>query len=471
MRPFAILLLLASALVAPPPAFAQAAGAARPNVIFILSDDLGYGDLGCYGQQKIKTPNIDRLAREGVRFTQAYAGSPVCGPSRCTLLTGLHTGHSFVRGNPGQSRGFEDRVGDPPLPADTFTFAKLYKDAGYRTAVIGKWGMGNPGTSGDPKNQGFDSFFGYATHVDAHDYYPDHLWRNEQKVPLDGKTYSHDLIADEGRKFVRDSVAAKQPFLLYHTFTIPHSKMTPPTMAPYENEKWPDNEKKFAAMITRMDGDVGKLLDLLKELKVDDNTLVVFTSDNGPTKEGHSAEFFDSNGPLRGIKRDVYEGGIRVPFIARWPGHVPAGKTSDLRTAFCDWLPTSAELLGASAPAKTDGISILPALLGKPGQKHHDALYWEFQEQGGKQAIRFGDWKAVRLNVSTNADAPIELYDLSSDLGETKDLAADKPDIVAQAKKLLAENHVRSDRFPLFPDELAANPKKPRKRGTKQADE
>ena len=446
----------------------------KPNVIFILCDDLGYGDVGAYGQKRIKTPNIDRLAAGGMRFTQHYAGSTVCAPSRACLLGGRHTGHNFVRGNPGSA--VKDYKGDTALPADSFTFGKMFKQAGYRTAVIGKWGMGALNTTGWPTKQGFDYFFGYSGHKDAHDYYPPHLWRNNEKVPLEGKQYSHDLIGADALKWVRETAGgaganrgaandagangagAGEPFMLYLCFTIPHAKMQVPDLGPYAKEDWPENEKTFAAMMTRMDASVGKLLDLLAELKIDRNTLVLFSSDNGPHSEGkHGPEFFNSNGRLRGIKRDMYEGGIRVPLIARWPGKIKAGSTSDHVSAFWDFVPTAAELLNVPPPSDTDGISYLPTLLGQAGkQKKHENLYWEFQERGGKQAVRFGDWKAVRVNVSKDADAPIELYDLSKDVGEKNDVAAAHPEVVKRAAELLRADHEPSAIFPLFPDQLQA---------------
>jgi arylsulfatase A-like enzyme len=446
--------------------YAPAQQQAKPNVIFILCDDLGYADIGPYGQKKIKTPNLDRFAAEAMRFTQHYAGSTVCAPSRSCLLTGQHTGHAVVRGNPGSA--VKDYKGDTALPADSRTFAKMFKQAGYNTAIIGKWGMGAKQTTGWPSKQGFDFFFGYSGHRDAHEYYPPHLWRNDEKVALNGKEYSHDLIGAEALKWLRETApkaAADKPFMLYLTFTIPHSKLQVPDLGAYAKEKWPENEKAFAAMITRMDASVGKVLDTLKDLKVDDNTLVLFSSDNGPHGEGakHDPDFFDGNGPLRGIKRDLYEGGIRVPFLARWPGKIKGGSTTDHVAAFWDFVPTAAELLQTAAPPDTDGISYLPTLLGQSDkQKKHDHLYWEFQERGGKVAVRFGNWKAVRVDVSKNADAPIELYDLSKDLGEKHDVAAEHPEIVKHAAELLRKNHQPSAIFPLFPDELKAADTKPR---------
>jgi arylsulfatase A len=457
-----LVLAVACAFAALIHAKATAAPAAPPNVIFILCDDLGYGDLGCYGQQKIKTPNVDRLASEGLRFTQFYSGSPVCGPSRSCLLTGLHTGHTPVRGNPGFARKKEK--GDTPLPADITTFPRLFKQAGYSTAIIGKWGLGNLGTTGDPAKQGFDHFFGYMTHTDAHDYYPPHLWRNNQKIELDGKQYAHDLIEAEALKWIRESggAARGKPFMLYLTFTIPHSKLQVPSLGEYEKQDWPESEKKFAAMMSRMDSSVGKVLDLIKELKLDERTLIVFTSDNGPHKEGgHSPDFFDSNGPLRGIKRDLYEGGVRVPFIARWSGTIKPG-VSDHIAAFWDVVPTSAEILSHKT-GDSDGVSFLPTLLGKSSdQKQHEYLYWEFQEQGGKQALRMGNYKAIRLNVSTSADAAIELYDLSRDLAESRNIASEHSNVIERARKLFDEAREPSEVFPLLVSELNGQPVKRR---------
>ena len=408
------------------------AGRRKPNIIFILADDLGYGDVGCYGQKRIRTPHIDKLAEEGVRFTQAYAGSTVCAPSRCCLMTGLHTGHCRVRGNA--------RV--PLEPAD-LTVAELLKGAGYATGLIGKWGLGEPGTTGVPTRQGFDYFFGYLNQHHAHNYYPTFLWRNEQKVPLKNVVpnedkvgggmatkrvqYSHDLFAQEALEFVERN--KDKPFFLYLAFTIPHANnearakgMEVPSDAPYTDEDWPQAQKNHAAMITRMDADIGRLVAKLKELGIDNDTAIFFSSDNGPHREGGARpEFFDSNGPLRGIKRDLYEGGIRVPTIVRWPGRVKPGTGSSHVWGFWDFLPTAAEIAGAKPPKDIDGISFLPAMLGRE-QKEHDFLYWEFHERGGQQAVRMGKWKAVG-----RFQGPMELYDLTADLGEQNDLARKDP--------------------------------------------
>ena len=430
------------------PAMAQAPR--RPNIIFILADDLGYGDLGCYGQQKIKTPHLDRMAAQGTRFTQAYAGSTVCAPSRCALMTGLHTGHCRVRGNA--------RV---PLTPQDVTVAALLKAAGYVTGLVGKWGLGEPGSTGVPTRQGFDYFFGYLNQHHAHNYYPDHLYRNEEKVPLPGNvfndnvatkkvTYSHDLFTQEALAFVEKHQA--QPFFLYLAYTIPHANneagkqgMEVPSDEPYSKEPWPQQQRNHAAMITRLDRDVGRLLEKLRELGLDEHTVVFFTSDNGPHREGgNDPTFFRSSGPLRGIKRSMHDGGIRVPMIVRGPGRVPAGKTSDHVWAFWDVLPTAAELAGAKAPGGLDGRSVVPALLGKE-QKQPDYLYWEFHEKGFQQAVRAGDWKAIRSKLG----APLELYNLRDDLGEEHNVAAQHPDVVARIEAYLRTARTESPDWPV----------------------
>jgi len=431
----------------------------KPNIIFILADDLGYGDLGCYGQQQIKTPNIDKLAAEGLRFTDHYAGSTVCAPSRCCLMTGLHTGHAYIRGNR------EVRpMGQEPIPAGTVTVAKLLKEAGYTTALIGKWGLGGPGSTGIPTRQGFDYFFGYLCQRHAHNYYPEFLFRNEERVPLAGNKvgqprpdgagvaveraqYSHDLMTQEALDFLERS--KDKPFFLYLAFTIPHANneagkegMEVPTDQPYSDRDWPQQEKNHAAMITRMDRDVGRIMAHLKELGIDENTLVLFSSDNGPHREGGAdPEFFHSNGPLRGIKRDLYEGGIRVPLIARWPGKIEKGRVTAHVSAFWDFLPTAAEIAGVAAPSNIDGISYLPTLLGGK-QREHEFLYWEFHEGGSsKQAVRMGKWKALRLRPS----APLELYDLSTDIGEKNNIAGEHPDIVEKIEAYLKTARTESE--------------------------
>ena len=431
----------------------------KPNIIFILADDLGYGDLGCYGQQAIQTPNLDRMASEGMIFTNHYAGSTVCAPSRCCLMTGKHTGHAHIRGNA--------RV---PLRPGDVTVAELLQQAGYTTGIIGKWGLGEPETTGIPNRQGFDYWFGYLNQRHAHNYYPEYLWRNEEKVMLDNEVrpvnppggvatkrvqYSHDLFAIEALSFVERH--HEDPFFLYLAFTIPHANneakgegMEVPSHVPYTDESWPDPQKGHAAMITRMDSDIGRLFEKLKALGIDDDTLVLFSSDNGPHKEGGGdPAFFNSSGPLRGYKRALYEGGIRVPLIARWPGKIEAGSGTDHISAFWDFLPTCCDLAGVVPPEDINGLSMLPTLLGQPGkQRQHRFLYWEFHEQGKKQAVRIGDWKGVRLNVAKEPDGPIELYHLEFDPGETTDLAAEHPEIVARMADIMRTARTPAEHWP-----------------------
>lgn len=427
----------------------------KPNIIFIMTDDLGYGDLSCFGQQKFTTPYLDQLAAEGMKFTQFYSGSTVCAPARCSLMTGLHTGHCYIRGN----KEIQPE-GQHPLKADTVTVARLMKQAGYTTGCIGKWGLGGPGSEGAPNQQGFDHFFGYLCQRQAHTFYPTHLWRNDEKVELNNEHYSHDMMTDEVLGFIKDN--QDDPFFLYLPFTIPHAEMKAPddALEPFKGrfEEEPfggrgnygaqDSPRAaFAGMVTRMDEHVGKIMALLKELNLEEDTLVIFTSDNGPHREGgHDPDYFDSNGPLKGIKRDLYEGGIRVPTIARWTGKIEAGSTSDHTGAFWDMLPTFAELGGADVPENLDGISMAPVLSGKADQqKKHDHLYWEFHEQGGRQAVRKGKWKAVRNGWKN----PIELYNLEDDLGEEKNLASQHKDIVMMMETLMKESRTESEVFPV----------------------
>ena len=426
----------------------------KPNLIFILADDLGYGDLGCYGQERIKTPEIDRMAREGMRFTDFYAGSTVCAPSRCVLMTGYHTGHALIRGN-----------ARDPLRPDDVTLAEVLKSAGYRTGLTGKWGLGEEGTTGVPTRQGFDYFFGYLNQHHAHNYYPAYLFRGEERVPLRNVVpgsgefgsgvatkkldYSHDLVAEEALKFVEDN--RDRPFFLYLALTTPHANneagkagMEVPDYGDYAGTDWPEAQKGHAAMIGRMDKDVGRLLAKLKELKLDENTLVMFSSDNGPHREGgNDPDFNDSNGPLSGIKRSLTDGGIRVPLIARWPGRIKEGTTSDFVGCFQDIMPTFADLVGAGdeVPADIDGISFLPTLLGHPEQqKEHGYLYWAFYEGGGGQAVRFGRWKAVQQPYNS----PVRLYDIEQDIGETKDLSSKHPELVQQATTMMNDAYTPS---------------------------
>src|SRR5919198_472922 len=420
----------------------------RPNIILILSDDLGYGDLGSYGQRFIKTPNLDRMAREGVRFTQFYAAAPVCAPSRASLLTGLHQGHAYIRGNMG--RGGE-RI---PLRPQDVTVAEVLKGAGYRTGVVGKWGLGEPGTSGIPNRKGFDYFFGYLNQNHAHNYYPDYLWRDEERVRIPKGTYSHDLFTREALDFIRRERAA--PFFLYLAYTVPHANneltrrtgngMEVPTDAPYSNEPWSPQQRNYAAMVTRMDTDVGKIFALLKELNLDDDSVVIFSSDNGPqgvAEGGYDLKLFDSNGPFRGLKRDLYEGGIRAPLIVRWPGKVEAGRVSDYAWAGWDFLPTFAAIAGAKTPGGLDGGSGLPAILGQR-QPERNYLYWEFHEGGFAQAVRWGRWKAVKHGTG----GAVELYDLQTDIGEKHDVAGEHPDLVKSMAEAIRREHVESENWP-----------------------
>ena len=419
-----------------------------PNIIYILADDLGWGEPGCYGQKLIKTPNIDRMAAEGKRYTQHYAGSTVCAPSRCVLMTGKHTGHCFVRDNfnlaRGAYRGEKHQEGNVPIPEDEVTVAEVLKKAGYTTGCIGKWGLGYPGSEGDPVNQGFDHFFGYNCQREAHSYYPGHLWRNREKVMLEGnkggkkQQYSHDLMADDALDFIRRN--KDNPFFLYVPFTIPHAKFQVPDLGRYADKPWKDIPKKHAAMVTRMDRDIGRMLDLLKELGLDENTLVMFSSDNGPHGGGNTLQRFDTNGPFRGRKRDLYEGGIRVPLVARWPGKITPGTVSEHVSCFQDMMPTWAELAGTGRPSDTDGISMAASLLDSGKQVEHEYLYWE---RGGHQkAVRMGKWKGVCNRMNRNADAPIELYDLEKDPGEQNDIAENHPQIIARIGKIMQSARV-----------------------------
>jgi arylsulfatase A-like enzyme len=409
--------------------------AAKPNIIFILADDLGYGDVGCYGQKQIKTPCLDKMASEGLRFTQAYAGSTVCAPSRCTLMTGYHTGHATIRGNSKLSIQKQD-----------VTVAELLKKAGYHTGLIGKWGLGEEKTAGAPDKKGFDESFGYLNQVHAHEYFTDYLFKNGERFDIPEnkngaqKVYSHDLFAQSALDFVRRN--RERPFFLYLAFTIPHAKMEVPSQEPYAKEKWPEMEKNKAAMITRMDRDIGRLFDLLNELGLDENTIVFFTSDNGPHHEGGvKAQFFHSSGPLRGTKRDLTEGGIREPSIVRWPGKIKPA-VSDFTWALWDFMPTACELAGTKAPSGIDGQSIVPTLRGET-QKTHQFFYWEFHEGGHKQAVRMADWKLIR-NVGKGAD---ELYDLKTDIHEDHDVAAQHLDVVKKISDYLKSARTPSDKW------------------------
>ena len=415
--------------------------AEKPNIIFILCDDLAQGDLGCYGQKLIQTPNLDRMAAEGTKFPQLYSGTSVCAPSRSSLMTGLHMGHCPIRAN----RDIQPQ-GQKPLPAETVTVAQVLKSAGYATACTGKWGMGMFDTSGSPLKKGFDHFYGFNCQRHAHNYFPKYLWDDDQRVELDGKTYAIDLIGQDTRDWVR--AHAGGPFFLFHAITLPHGNYEINDLGLYKDKPWTQLQKTYAAMVTRLDSDVGRLMDLLKELKVDDNTLVLFSGDNGASFKPSSevGKLFDQSmgGKLRGCKLSLYEGGLRQAGIARWPGKVPAGRVSEEPWAFWDFLPTAAELAGAELKSPHDGHSIVTLLKGGAAPKL-EAFYWELHEGTSLQAVRFGDWKAIRNGPAK----PIELYDLASDLSESKDLAAEKPDLVAKADSLMKSMRVDHPDWPL----------------------
>lgn len=442
----------------------------KPNIIFILADDLGYGDLSCFGQTIFQTPNIDRMAKEGKIFTNFYAGSTVCAPSRASLMTGFHTGHCWVRGN--YETGPHGFGACLELRPQDLTITEILKDHGYATGVFGKWGLGVETTTGQPDKKGVDEFFGYLNQGHAHFYYSDYLWENGEKITIkenqNGQrgVYCYDLIVDESLDFIKRH--KQEPFFLYLPWTIPHAEMLVPddSIEPFLG-KWPEElhcsqedggsghyatqkspRAAFAGMVTRMDRDVGRILDELKECGIENNTLVMFSSDNGPHHEGgHDPLFFNSSGTLRGLKRDLYEGGIRVPTIARWPGIIEPNTKSDFIAAFWDVLPTICHLIGIPMPGNIDGLSFLPELMGKSSQqKKHEYLYWEFHE--GKttaQAVRVGDWKAVRLAPSSD----IELYNLKEDVSEQHDISKENVDIVIKMKNYLDNARTPHDIWPL----------------------
>lgn len=443
-----------------------------PNIIYILADDLGYGDLSFTGQMHFQTNNIDQLADEGMFFTQHYSGSTVCAPSRSTLMTGKHTGHTFIRGN----RAIKPE-GQYPLDSSVITVAELLKGKGYVTGAFGKWGLGFPGSEGDPNFQGFDEFFGYNCQSLAHKYYPDYLWYNQDQIYLDGntgnktETYAPIAIHEKAMAFLEKN--KDNSFFLYYPTTIPHAELIAPEkymkkfrgkLLPeknYRSKVWDgDHYEKsrnyssqkeahaaFAAMVYLLDEQVGEIVQKLKELGIAENTVIIFTSDNGPHLEGGAdPEYFNSNAQFRGYKRDLYEGGIRTSMIAWWPGKIEPGATSNHISAFWDFLPTACEIAGVDVPRNIDGLSFLPELLGKK-QKKHDHLYWEFHERGGKQAVRWGDWKGVRLNMDEAPEAPIELYNLKDDIGEEHNIADDYPEIVKKIAEIMKNEHTTSDVF------------------------
>ena len=450
----------------------------KPNVVFILADDLGYGDLGVTDQTKISTPNIDRLAGQGLLFTNHYTGTTVCAPSRSALMTGLHTGHTPIRGN------FEVQPeGQYPMPDTLLTIPKMMKKAGYATGAFGKWGLGFIGTSGDPNNQGFDRFFGYNCQRYAHRYYPEYLWDNNQKVMLEGNdwtnktTYAPELIHQESLKFIE--INKEKPFFMFVPMVTPHAELAAsdtvlmrkylemfgeekPYNAPKGHDYGPDiiipgyqsveyPRATYAAMVEQLDRQVGEIVSKLEELGLTENTIIIFASDNGPHQEGgNDPDFFQSNAGKRGYKRDLYEGGIKTSLIVKWPGQTKPGTQTEHVSAFWDFLPTLAEIVGEKIEGEIDGISLVPTLKGESGQKQHDYLYWEFVELGGRQAIRKGDWKAVRLNVKKDKNAPIELYNLKNDPSESIDVSAENPDLVNEMARLFMEARTTNPAFKLF---------------------
>lgn len=450
----------------------------KPNIVYILADDLGYGDLSCYGQQKFQTPNIDRLASQGMLFTQHYAGCTVCAPSRSSLMTGQDTGHTPIRGN----KGWKPE-GQQPLPAEAYTLPEMLKEQGYVTGAFGKWGLGFIETEGDPNKQGIDIFYGYNCQSLAHNYYPGHLWSNHEKIELkdnvDDKfeTYAPDLIHQKALEFLEENKDTN--FFMFYPTTIPHAELLLPKekLAEFRGKYLPENvyegatsgdnrfregaygyqpesHAAFAAMVTLLDQQVGEIMAKLEELGLAENTLVVFTSDNGPHVEGGAdPDYFNSNGPLKGYKRDLYEGGIRVPMIAVWPEHIQAGGQTDHVSAFWDFMPTCADLLNIPPPENIQGISFLPTLLGKEIQKSHNYLYWEFHEKNGRQAIRKASWKYVSYNVLNEEEQTVELYDLAKDIGEENNIADQHPEVVKEMQELLRNARVPEDVFP-FIEEL-----------------
>ncbi|TZF82824.1 arylsulfatase [Pedobacter sp. BS3] len=455
----------------------------KPNIIYIYADDMGYAELGCYGQQKIKTPNIDRLAKEGIRFTQHYTSTPVCAPARCMLLTGRNGGHSYIRGNY-ELGDFPDSLegGQMPLPEGTYTIGHMFQGAGYITGAIGKWGLGMVNTTGAPNKQGFDYFFGYIDQKQAHNYYPTHLWENDKPYPLNnppfsvhpkvnktlsddgfasfiGKEYAPDVMTLKAKEFIKTN--KDKPFFLYLPYTIPHvSLQIPPgskaykmyegkfDSIPYYAEKGYTPNKEplaaYAAMITQLDMYVGEIMEQIKQLGLDKNTIIMFSSDNGTTFNGGvNAKFFNSVDGLRGLKMDVFEGGIREPFIARWPGKIPAGKVTDMISVQFDMMATFADLIGIKAP-KNDGLSLKPTLLGNSAaQKQHEYLYFEYPEKGGQVAIRLGDWKGVKIHVKKSGykNTPWMLFNLKEDRGETKNLAAQHPELIKRFDAIVEKEH------------------------------
>jgi len=445
----------------------------KPNIIYILADDLGYGDVGAYGQKKFETPNIDRLAKEGMIFTDHYAGTTVCAPSRCALMTGMHTGHALIRGN----KAWKPE-GQWPMADSAYTIGEMLKEAGYVTGAFGKWGLGYITTSGNPNDQGFDKFYGYNCQRLAHNYYPDHLWNNEEKIVLKGNLdrgtadYGPIKIHEEALKFLREN--KDRPFFLYYPSVIPHAELVAPEnyMARFRGKFQPETQYEgvddgddyrlgpygsqeechaaFAAMVSLLDDQVGEILDLVTELGIEENTLIIFTSDNGPHIEGGAdPDYFDSNGPYTGYKRDLYEGGIRVPMLAKWENHISAGSRTDHPSAFWDVMPTLADLLEIKMDKKIDGVSFLPTLLDDENQQVHEYLYWEFHEKGGRQALRKGDWKVVRYDLENDPTSTPQLFNLKTDPSESDNLAAEQPAKLKELTELLDNARTSNEVFKL----------------------
>ncbi|MGV8877733.1 MAG: arylsulfatase [Sphingobacteriaceae bacterium] len=442
----------------------------KPNVILIVADDLGYGDLGCYGQKLIATPNIDALAKNGIKFTQFYAGTSVCAPSRASLMTGKHTGHTSVQGN------FEiEPEGQLPIRKEEFTLAELFKSAGYKTGGFGKWGLGYPGSEGDPNKQGFDNFFGYNCQRQSHNYFPNHLWGNQTEVKLPNTlenlaVYAPELIQQKAIDFL--DANHNKPFFLFLPYTLPHAALQIPAgdttfnhfkhqfkETPVDVAKWngadyqPQAYPKaaFATMVSKLDAYVGEVVAKVKALNLQDNTIIIFTSDNGPHSEGGNRPAdFNSSGDFRGQKRDLYEGGIRVPLIVSWSNNIKVNQTTNFVGAFWDFMPTFADILQTKPPTDTDGLSFLPALTQRGKQNQHLFLYWEFHEDGGKQAVRAGKWKAVKVDVIKNPNQPLQLFDLQKDAGELHDISKKFPKIVHRLSKIMQEQHTENANFPFI---------------------
>lgn len=449
----------------------------KPNIVLIVADDLGWGELGCYGQKWIQTPNIDQIAANGIKFMDFYSAQTVCAPSRCSLLSGLHQGHAFIRnnGNPkdrGKPRPKEMYFpGQHPIPDETVLISELLKEDGYATAAIGKWGLGHFGTSGDPNKQGFDLFYGFNCQVHAHNHYPRFLWRNNKKEILEGndrtlygETYSQDRFRDVALEFIDEN--KDRPFFLYLPFAIPHLSIQVPdeslkkyrgdvTEEAYEHKgylPYPEPRAGYAAMISHMDRDIGDIMDRLKSHGLTDNTLVIFTSDNGPTYDrlgGSDSVYFESAGPFEGRKGQLTEGGIRVPLVAQWPDRIKPGQTTDHISAFWDIFPTLCDAAGISTNSEIDGVSFLPCMTGGK-QAEHEFLYWEFPGYGGQQAVRMGKWKALRRGLHRKPETPFQLFDVTDDPQEANDLASEFPEVIAKVETICKEEHENSDLFP-FP--------------------